>query len=1375
MENPPVVRSSCNRFRIFFLCIEFSVRLQKPPAPNIVVPQFGSTLNQPFALKLDRNNFSLWRTMVSAIVRGHRLDGYLKGTLPKPQEFLSSTDLDGSVSSVGQVNPAFEQWIVNDQLLLGWLYGSMTEGIACEVMGCDSSASLWTALEELFGAHSKAKMDEYRTKIQTARKGALSMADYLRQKRQWADVLALAGEPYPENQLVSNVLSGLDIEYLPMVLLIEARGSTTWQQLQDMLLSLDSKMERLHSFSGSSKLTGVPMNPSASLANKGPHPGANRGNHNNNNRGGHSNNRGSNNRSRGRGGRTSGPRPTCQVCGKYGHSAAHCYNRGASNHITSEINKMNLKEEYNGKEKVTVANGNRLPIHHIGLGSLQTLSASPLILKEILHVPSITKNLLSISKLTSDNNVCVEFLSDLCFVKDKETGQVVLKGKLKDGLYQFDAPTSTTSMSSNRSISCPTSFSGLVVSAVESNVTKPMANQLLCSIKDRWHRRLGHPSIRVLDTVLHKINVKNINSSLSFCDACQLGKSHSLPFKVNPKRATAPLELVHTDIWGPSPIMSNTNFRYYIHFIDDFSRYTWIYPLKAKSEALAAFVQFKLLVENQFNSRVKRVQTDWGGEYQGFPRFGSDHGIGFQHPCPHTSGQNGRAERKHRHIVEMGLTLLAQAHVPQKYWWDAFQTAVYLINRLPTPVLKLKTPFEVLFKQQPDYKFLKVFGVSCFPCLRAYQNHKFQFHSTKCVNLGYSDKHKGYKCLSSTGRLYISRDVIFNEDEFPFKSGFLNTNKPETPVSVLVPFWTASSFVNSQSSSQNDFSSSIGNNQTDEVDHGTPTTSRVVPDLSTFQGNDTDHVISDFGNIDRISDVQIQQHADTTTLESAADPIDTSASDHNLKAVVSTHPMITRAKAGIFKPKTYLTQTKWIGNSSEPQSIEEALQHKGWNNAMSSEVHALARNGTWKLVPRLPHMHIIDNKWVYKEKRNADGSFQRLKARLVAKGFTQRPGVDFSETFSPVIKASTVRIVLSIAVTKEWEVRQLDINNAFLNGHITEDIYMKQPLGFEDKNKPNHVCKLIKSIYGLRQAPRAWFDKLKATLASWKFKNSKADSSLFFLKTSSYIILVLIYVDDIIITGNNSAVMQTFINKLNQQFALKDLGKLHYFLGIEVNRDATGMYLSQPKYIEELLKKMNMINLKACPTPMATGKVLSIEDGDSLRNPTEYRNDRRSVAGTCVYLGDTLISWSSRKQPVVSRSSTESEYRALAQVAAEMTWVQSLLKELEFPLPATPIIWCDNMGASALASNPVYHARTKHIEIDIHFVRDKIIEKKLEVRYIPSSEQIADCLTKSLTHGHHHFLTSKLGVVPIPQSLRGNVRNTMNQQAQQNQSSNDGP
>ncbi|KAM6542593.1 hypothetical protein CsatB_007040 [Cannabis sativa] len=226
---------------------------------------FSNTLSQPFIVKFDRNNFPLWKTIVYTIIRDHRLEGYLNGKKPCPNEVISVERIaENEVVVIElQPNPKFEAWIVHDQLLMGWLYESMSESIASKVMGCKFASALWAALEELYGAHSKANMDYLYTKHQTTRKGAQPMTDCLKMKRMWADSLALAGDPYPEKHLISNVLSGIDMECLSIVLLLEHQTDLTWQELQGSLLSFDSKLERLGVVSRTSKTLG---NPYASLA-----------------------------------------------------------------------------------------------------------------------------------------------------------------------------------------------------------------------------------------------------------------------------------------------------------------------------------------------------------------------------------------------------------------------------------------------------------------------------------------------------------------------------------------------------------------------------------------------------------------------------------------------------------------------------------------------------------------------------------------------------------------------------------------------------------------------------------------------------------------------------------------------------------------------------------------------------------------------------------------------------------------------------------------------------------------------------------------------------------------------------------------------------
>jgi histone deacetylase 1/2 len=384
------------------------------------------------------------------------------------------------------------------------------------------------------------------------------------------------------------------------------------------------------------------------------------------------------------------------------------------------------------------------------------------------------------------------------------------------------------------------------------------------------------------------------------------------------------------------------------------------------------------------------------------------------------------------------------------------------------------------------------------------------------------------------------------------------------------------------------------------------------------------------------------------------------------------------------------------------------------------------------------------------------------------------------------------------------------VQNAFLHGVLEEEVYMQQPPGYTDKVHPSYVCKLDKALYGLKQAPRAWYARLCGKLEQLGFIPSKADTSLFYYSRGEHTLFVLVYVDDIIVASSSQAATNALLKDLQSEFALKDLGDLHYFLGIEVKRLEDGLVLSQQQYAMEILAKAEMKNCRPISTPMCTSKKLSIESGEKLgpEDSSKYRSmvgalqyltltrpdlsfamnkvcqflhapstvhwsavkrilryvrgtcgtgikirksksmmvsafsdadwagcvdDRRSTGGFAVFLGSNLISWCARKQATVSRSSTEAEYKALANATAEMMWVQKLLQELKVPHPPAARLWCDNLGATYLTANPIFHARTKHIEIDFHFVRERVAQKLLDVRFINTGDQLADGFTKPMS------------------------------------------
>lgn len=311
--------------------------------------------------------------------------------------------------------------------------------------------------------------------------------------------------------------------------------------------------------------------------------------------------------------------------------------------------------------------------------------------------------------------------------------------------------------------------------------------------------------------------------------------------------------------------------------------------------------------------------------------------------------------------------------------------------------------------------------------------------------------------------------------------------------------------------------------------------------------------------------------------------------------------MVTRAKHGIFKSKIFHATTGSL--PSTPVSTAAALASPEWKEAMRVEYQALIDNQTWELVPYIDDMKVISNKWIFKVKTHADGTLERLKARLVARGFEQFAGVNFLETFSPVVKASTIRFVFALAASKGLIVQQLDINNAFLNGILEDNIFMLQPVGFIDSIHPDYVCRLKKSLYGLRQAPRAWYNTLKGSLLEMDFKRCTSDYSVFFNNFVFGLVLVLVYVDDILVTGDNSSAVLVVIQLLKQKFKLKHLGPVQYFLGVEVQHKGSDFVLSQHKYLHELLEKTGMEQSHECKTPMAVNTKLSKYTGKEFASP----------------------------------------------------------------------------------------------------------------------------------------------------------------------------
>jgi transposase InsO family protein len=399
---------------------------------------------------------------------------------------------------------------------------------------------------------------------------------------------------------------------------------------------------------------------------------------------------------------------------------------GANVYITADAANLHEPRPFEGADMVGVGNGAGLQIKNLGSSVVHShFPKHPhLFLKDILHCPDASANLLSINKFCIDNNCWFALTGSHFIVKDNLTGQVLLQGPSVNGLYPIPLH--------------PKHLNNLKGFATYIGVK---TNYLV------WHQRLGHPSLSTVQHLLknQKLLLSGSLDKTRVCESCQLGKSKQLPFVESTRCTFVPLELVHSDVWT-SPIPSLSGCKYYVIFVDDYSRFTWLYPILNKSEVYQCFVKFKLLVENQFGTKIKQFQSDNGGEYTSiqFKQYLSQNGIFHRLTCPHTSQQNGIAERKHRHILEVCLTLLGQSGLSSKFWVESFLTATYLINRLPTPVLQQESPFSKLMKKDPDYTLLRAFGCLCYPLLRPYASHKLSFRSKPCIFIGYGGNQKGY-------------------------------------------------------------------------------------------------------------------------------------------------------------------------------------------------------------------------------------------------------------------------------------------------------------------------------------------------------------------------------------------------------------------------------------------------------------------------------------------------------------------------------------------------------------------------------------------------------------------------------------------------------
>lgn len=499
------------------------------------------------------------------------------------------------------------------------------------------------------------------------------------------------------------------------------------------------------------------------------------------------------------------------------------------------------------------------------------------------------------------------------------------------------------------------------------------------------------------------------------------------------------------------------------------------------------------------------------------------------------------------------------------------------------------------------------------------------------------------------------------------------------------------------------------------------------------------------------------------------------------------------------------TEFVMFSSSGDPTSYEEANKEVKWKNAMESEIEAIEKNQTWDLVEAPKGIMPIGVKWVYKTKLNERGLVDKYKARLVVKGYAQRKGIDYDEVYAPVARWDTIRLLLALAAQKSWTVYQLDVKSAFLHGELKEDVFINQPPGFVKKGEEEKVYKLKRALYGLKQAPRAWFKRIESYFLREGFKKISFDHTLFIKRVWKKMVIVSLYVDDLIYTGNDKVMCESFKRSMMQEFEMTDLGRMRYFLGVEITQYKSGIGMCQKKYAKEILERFNMWESNGVKNPIVPGVMVTKAGVGAKVDSTEYKRlvgslmyltvtradltygvcfisrfmsdpreehmqlakrilryvketysfgllyersvvkglqvytdsdyardteDRRSTSGYACILSNAAISWSSRKQDIVTLSSTEAEYVAATTCACHSVWLKGLMEEILSESIGVVDILCDNSSTIKLSKNPVMHRRTKHIEVRFHYLRDLVNEGKVQLVFCSTDDQVADVMTK---------------------------------------------
>lgn len=918
-----------------------------------------------------------------------------------------------------------------------------------------------------------------------------------------------------------------------------------------------------------------------------------------------------------------------------------------------------------------------------GVIDLELRNGKKVELKDVIYAKDLAKNLLSLRKFV-DQGLKI-YLDNKCInIFDPVTRETVISGLYKKPFWEIEIKLNRghldNSNSSNKRIFVNLATrSGKIIEQAEKKVVKvnqqtgvkevkvtenkslnstvnnrrienadclTMENvngsiQLKSDKKDKlntillWHARLGHMSIpymqkfKKLYPELKDFESSDFDESVRECDVCFRAKMNKLPFTKIRHRETEPLLKFHADVMGYiSPVTYPSQYRFIVAFVDSYSRYAGTYPLKHKSEVPNCLREFLMSVRNLIGKDVKicYMECDQGTEFTNKETIKvlCEFGAQLKTVCPGTPEHNGVVERFNQTIQKKVRALLLDSGLPSNMWDIALGVATYLYNLSPHKSLGMQSPLNLI---APNHKFdinqLKRFG--CLTYIKIQNTTKFGPLALKTYLVGYLST--GYIVYHpETKKLIETRNVRFVER---FVYGDIHKAKIEELTISRVDPRTNIPTLTSQPSTQNEGAKKQTESSESEGES-------AQPQIKRKRG--------------RPRKVQVE------------------------KTIL--YASLTGEKNDEFDCEYFALLTKISG---DPKNYREAMSRHDsveWQEAVNAELEAMTVNKVFRIVERPKtdskgrKPNILSTRWVFKEKIDSEGN-RLKKARLVTRGFQDKNFYDLHETYAPVTRLSLVRAVLAFANKHNLTMFQLDVKTAFLNSTVLEEIYIEIPDGiaYTDEEKRSKVCKLEKSLYGLKTSPKRWYETFFETMKELGFTTNENDPCLFTLRSGEVVILALLYVDDIILTGNHETSLRKYKTELLKRFRMKDLGEPKEYLGITIMRDRTArtLKLNQTKFIEQMIKKFGYEDAFPQKSPMMTNQVLNRErrarEGEprnaNVVSPTPFRE----AIGSLLYLANATRPDISYAVNILSRhqlNPTEVEWKMLDRVFRYLIHTKSL-------------------------------------------------------------------------------------------------------------------